>query len=206
MGRAFAVSSEEESIQILSKYKGLTEEQCIESKEFITNIYGDIFPDQACDPISDMYVIASNDLIGKYYWLSYFGTGTGRNYFQMQLTNYDQEQGVLEYNGGQLRLVWENGVWVPVLNIPEQGIRNVIISDVVYYENNEEKRQNFSDRQNTIDGMIWVDPGYSVAMFMDGQIRDSVFTRMFFFNGEGLKHFQLVLSNPEIRLYKVIWD
>lgn len=205
MGRTFAISSEEEAIEILSKYRELTDEQCTDSKDFIDNEYGDIFPDEACKPISDMYVIASNDLIGKYYWLSYFGTGTGRNYFQLQITNYDQEQGVIEYNGGQLRLVWEDGIWVPVFNIPEQGIRNVIINDVVYYENGLQNRQSFRDRQNTIDGMVWVDPGYSVAIFMDGPIRDSIFTKMFFFNGEGLEHFELVLNNPEIRLYKVIW-
>lgn len=201
MGRIFSISDEDESISILKKYKQLKPEQCAE----IRQKFGDAVPENVCDEIPDMYLIASNDLIGKYYWMSYFGTGTGRNYFQMQLTNYDPNQGVLEYNGGQVRLVFNEDGWIPVLNFPEQGIRNAIIKDVVYFENGEERRFNFTDQTNVIDGMLWVDPSYQVAIFMDASIRDSVFTRMFFFNGDGLENFELVYTNPEIRLFRAIW-
>ncbi len=201
MGRVFSISDENEAISILKKYKKLTPEQCAKVKQK----YGDIVPADACDEVPEMYVIASNDLIGKYYWMSYFGTGTGRNYFQMQMTNYDPNQGVIEYNNGQLKLIYNDGEWVPVLNIPQQGIRNIIISHIVYFENGQERRLNFTDKPNIIDGMVWVDPSYSVAIFMDAAIRDSIFTKMFFFNGEGLKHFELVYQNPETKLFKVIW-
>jgi len=201
MGRIFAISDENESLSILKKYRQLKPEQCAEVRQ----AYGSKVPDEVCDEIPEMFVIASNDLIGKYYWMSYFGTGTGRNYFQMQMTGYDPNQGVIEYNDGQLRLVFDNGQWIPVLNFPQQGVRNVPIRNIVYFENGQERRLNFTDMPNTIDGMVWVDPSYTAAMFMDASIRDSVFTRMFFFNGVGLQNFELVYQNPEIRVFKVIF-
>jgi dolichyl-diphosphooligosaccharide--protein glycosyltransferase len=203
MGRTFAISDEEESISILEKYRQLNPEQCAEIREK----FGDALPADVCDQIPEMYVIASNDLIGKYYWLSYFGTGTGRNYFQMQISNPTtyQTDGALQYNGGQLSLVFQGNELIPVLNSPEQGIRNAVISHIVYFENGQERRLDFSDQANVVDGMVWVDPNYGVAIFMDASIRDSMFTKMFFFNGDGLEHFELVYSNPEIRLFKVIW-
>lgn len=201
MGRIFSISDEDEAFSIVKKYKQLTPEQCQEARK----AFGDIVPADVCDEIVEMYVIASNDLIGKYYWMSYFGTGTGRNYFQMQMTNYDANQGVIEYNRGTVNLIYDNGQWVAALNLPEQGIRNVRVSHIVYFENGQEKHLNFTGRPNIIDGMVWVDPSFTVAIFMDGAIRDSIFTKMFFFDGEGLQHFDLVYQNPEIRLFKVIW-
>jgi len=37
-------------------------------------------------------------------------------------------------------------------------------------------------------------------------IKDSVFVRTFFYDGEGLEHFEQVFTNPEIRLYRVNLD
>ena len=161
-------------------------------------------PADACDAVPEMYVIASSDLIGKYYWLTYFGTGNGRNFIQMSRTSVDQSQGVVSFGGGAISLAYKDGSWIPVLNMPDQGIRNTVIRSLVYFENGQEKRMSFNET-NMVDGMLWVDPSYSTVIFMDAATRDSIFTRMFFFNGEGLQHFQLVYQNPEIRLYKVVW-
>ncbi len=200
MGRVFSISDEEEAIPILEKYKELTPEQCAEARE----TYGTLVPADACGPVPEMYIIASSDLISKYYWLSYFGTGTGRNYFQLSISDYDEAQGVISYGGGQVSLVYENGIWIPILNFPNQGIRNVIVKEILYFENGQPKHL-VSNETEVIDGMVWVDPGYGTVIFMDAAIRDSLFTQMFFFNGEGLEHFDLVYQNLEIRLFKVIW-
>jgi len=200
MGRVFSISDEAEAMSILNKYKQLTPAQCDEAKA----VYASIMPADACDAVPEMYVMASSDLIGKYYWLSYFGTGTGRNYAQMTRTSVDQTQGVLSYGGGTISLVYKNGTWVPVLNVAEQGIRNAVVRSIVYFENGQQKRLTFNET-NMVDGMLWVDPSYSTVIFMDPATRDSIFTRMFFFDGEGLEHFQLVYSNGEIRLFKVAW-
>jgi asparagine N-glycosylation enzyme membrane subunit Stt3 len=200
MGRVFSISDEAEAMSILNKYKQLTPAQCDEAKA----VYASIMPADACDAVPEMYVMASSDLIGKYYWLSYFGTGTGRNYAQMPRTSVDQTQGVLSYGGGTISLVYKDGTWVPVLNVAEQGIRNAVVQSLVYFENGQQKRLTFNET-NMVDGMLWVDPSYSTVIFMDPATRDSIFTRMFFFDGEGLQHFQLVYSNGEIRLFKVVW-
>jgi len=224
MGRMFTTDNESETVQILDKYIHLAPDECQKAKDK----FGDAVPADACDPIPEVYFIASSDLIGKYYWMSYFGdclkqmglkdadacysvspdwfreNAQGRNFLQLGFTNYDSNQGIISYSGGQLSLVFNNGQWVPVLNMPDQGIRNVVVREVVYFENGQQKHVTYNDTQ-AIEGMIWVDPSYSTALFMDASVRDSIFTRMFLFNGEGLEHFKLVYQNGETKLFKVVW-
>lgn len=200
MGRIFSISNEDEAISILKKYKALTPQQCDQAKQ----MYADIMPPNACDPVTEMYLIASSDLIGKYYWMSYFGTGTGRNFLQLRLTNYDQSQGVLVYENGVLTLVGRENKLIPVLNIPQQGIRNVVIKEIVYYEQGQERRYVLENVTNAIDGMVWVDPSFQIAFFMDPAIRDSIFVKLFFWNGQNLTKFKQVFANGEVKVYKVV--
>lgn len=197
MGRIFSTSSEDEAVSILKKYTALTPEQCQEVK----NRFGDIVPKDACDPVSEVYLIASSDLIAKYYWMSFFGTGTGRNFFQLPLSNFDQSQGIFSYADGTVSLAWKDGQFIPVYQ------NKYIIKEVVYFslENGELKYLTFPNATDTIDGLLWVDPSYRMAIFMDPVIKDSLFVRLFFWNGQGLKHFEPKYSNPEVRLYKVIF-
>ncbi len=200
MGRVFSISDEAEAISILEKYKELTPEQCTEVKE----LFGDRIPADACGPIPEMYVIASSDLIQKYYWLSYFGTGSGRNYAQVQMTDYDPDQGVITYSDGAILLAYQDEKWIPLLNLPSQGVRNAVVRKIIYFENGQIVEEDYGT-EGTVDGMVWVDPSYQMAFFMDPLTRDSLFTRMFFFNGVGLEHFEPVFQNPEIKLFKVVW-
>lgn len=192
MGRIFSTSSENESVSILKKYKSLTPEQCQE----VRKDFGNIVPSNACDPVSDIYLIASNDLIGKYHWLSYYGTGTARDFIQLPFKSYDQNQGILTYGNGEVTLMRKGDQWVPVV----QG--KYVVKEIIYEENGQ-KDLNFTNATNVIDGLVWVDPSYQIIIFMPPEIRDSMFTRMFFFNGEGLKGFNLVYSNPELKIFKV---
>jgi dolichyl-diphosphooligosaccharide--protein glycosyltransferase len=209
MGRAFSTSDENESASIMSKYMQLTPEQCQEVKK----TYGDIVPKDACDPTPEMYFIASDDLIGKYYWLSYFGTGQGRNFVNFGLYNYDQSQKVLTYclivgsdlrcDIGTLSLAQKNNQIVPVLSVPQQSITNAIVKNIVYYQNGIQIKAGYANVTSSIDGLVWVDSSFRSLTFMDPVIQNSVFTRLFFFNGEGLKHFELVYSNPEVKIFKI---
>jgi hypothetical protein len=201
MGRIMATSDEDESIEILEKYNGLDAEMCANSRAVTKATFGVSMPEDVCDPPSEIYVIASADLVQKYYWMSYYGLGQGNSYFQMGFSGYDPNQGIISYAGGQLSLVWQDDKWVPVMNIPEQGIRNVLVKEIVYFENNQQRHFVFNET-SAIDGMIWVDPSYGLVIYMDPAIRDSIFTRMFFFNGAGLNNFELVYSNPETKLFK----
>ena len=193
MGRTFSTSSEDEAVSILKKYKSLTPEQCQE----VRKAYDDKVPSNACDPVSDIYVIASSDLIGKYHWLSYFGSGgNAKDFIQLPLKGYDPNQGILTYANGEITLMRKGDQWVPVV----QG--KYVVKEIIYEENGQ-KHLNFTNATNAIDGMVWVDPSYQIVVFMPPEIRDSIFTKMFFFNGQDLKKFELVYSNPELKIFKV---
>jgi len=217
MGRAFATSNETEAINILKKYMGPNQEQCGKLKATFDNkIYDNPLKVDPCKPMKKMYLIASADLIGKYYWLSYFGTGTGRNYFQLPITGTSGNS--LLYSGGIISLTVNGTSFIPVLNIPEQGIRNRVISRISYMDvNGSIITKDYSTMSNSISGFLWALPNFGIAgstgqliapyyvVFMSPEIEDSLFTRMFFYNGQGLQNFKLVYQNPEVKIFEVIF-
>jgi dolichyl-diphosphooligosaccharide--protein glycosyltransferase len=215
MGRVFSIGNETEAVNILQKYTGLTQQQCQELKQK----FGDAVPSEACNKVSQMYVIASYDLIGKYYWLSYFGTGTGRNYLTYGFKNYDQTQGIVTYCivTDQLRcdistisLAQKNNKTVAIINIPQQGVTNAIARDITLFNQGSAVNQRLNET-NAIDGLVWINPDFSYLYFMDSSIRNSVFTNMFFFDGEGIGEFGInkltsftkVFENSEVKIFKV---
>jgi dolichyl-diphosphooligosaccharide--protein glycosyltransferase len=209
MGKIFATSSEDESVSILKKYQQLTPEQCQQVKQE----FGDIVPKDACDKIPEIYLIASADLMGKYYWLSFFGTGTGGSYYQLSYTGPDQS-GLPTY-GGILTLLQQNNTLMAVINSPQQGIRNALVKEIVYFDDTGTKHLDFSNYTNTLEGMAWATPSFgilgkwgnvivpSTVIYMPPEIKDSIFTKLFFFDGQGLSKFKLVFNNPEVKIYKV---
>jgi dolichyl-diphosphooligosaccharide--protein glycosyltransferase len=197
MGRVFSISNETEAIGILQKYMGLAPQQCQELKQK----FDDAVPEEACSKVSQMYIIASSDLIGKYYWLSYFGTGTGRNFIQLPLSGRDAS-GNLIY-GNMLTIAMKDNQLVPIMNIPQRNIINAVVKEIIFYQNGKERRFTYANITNAIDGLVWVDPSFQMVIFMDAQIRDSIFTRMFFFDGLNLTYFTKVFENSEVKIYKV---
>jgi dolichyl-diphosphooligosaccharide--protein glycosyltransferase len=202
MGRIFSTSNEEEAYSILKKYTYLTKEQCDEvKKKYGKMIYDNILKEDPCNVnITKIYFIASNDLIGKYYWLTYFGTGTGRQYVVLPLTGRDN-QGNLVYGNGILTLAFKDNKIVPILNIPSQGIFNMVVRKLVFVYQGNLYNFDYSNVTNKIDGLVFSDG--STAIYMDPQTANSMFTKLYFFNGEGLKYFKLVYSNPEVKIFEV---
>jgi len=191
-GRMFSTSDENESLSIIKKYLSLTPKQC----KTVRDTFGSIVPQDACKPVTEVYVIASSDLIGKYHWMSYFGTGNAKDFYQLSLTGYDQQQGILNYADGVVSLVSKGNQLVPVYN------NKYIIKEMVYYPTGKETYQSFANATDTIDGLLWVDPSFRVSIFMQPEVRDSVFTKMFFWDGKGLNNFELVFNNPEVKIFK----
>ena len=77
---------------------------------------------------------------------------------------------------------------------------------MIFYNQGKEQRLNLSNSTlnlEKIDGMIWVDPSFQNLIYFSPSVKSSIFTRLFFFNGEGLDHFELVFSNSEVKLFKV---
>ncbi|MEM5867833.1 MAG: hypothetical protein QXG39_07930, partial [Candidatus Aenigmatarchaeota archaeon] len=217
MGKAFSTSNETEAVEILKKYTSLSSEQCRKVKEVFGDvIYDNIFREDPCRPANKMYVIASSDLIGKYYWLSFFGSydekkreGEGRNFYQLPLTNYNQQRGILEYGNGIISITQKDGRLVAILNFPLKNIRNAIIKDMIYFQQGKQINQRIENA--TVNGLVFIDPSFQFVIFMEEEIEKSIFTNMFFFNGKGIKefnitkleHFELRYSNPEVKIFEV---
>jgi len=244
MGRIMSTSNETEAITILKKYKQLTPEQCEEAKKAWPQM-----PDDACDPVSEIYFIASNDLIGKFTWMNYFGgyrapikssadflanpgaccastpktepgqvscgefAEKGRGVWVwcpwiFSLTDVTQDREgnpiyVYNYAGSKdlkISLIQKGDKLLPI------WINRYLITSITFFYQGQKIDQNFKDYNTTlqkIDGLVWVDPNFRNLIYFAPAIKDSIFVRTFFYDGEGLEHFKLVYSNPEIKLYRV---
>lgn len=214
MGRVFSISDEGEALRILERYRSITPEQCAELQERFPSQ----FTPESCEPISEMYVLATSDLLGKYFWLSFFGTGQGATFLQCHANQGEtQRLGAPTYVCGgvptEISLVQqESGSFVAIMNSPTQGVRNAAIKDLILFQNGQQIGVSASSNQTgVIDGMAWVDPSFGLVVFMNADVRDSIFTNMFFFGGQGnsqagiqpLERFELVYSNAEMKIYRV---
>jgi dolichyl-diphosphooligosaccharide--protein glycosyltransferase len=159
---------------------------------------------------SELYELASHDLIGKSHWWTYFsnwnpekGKGQAYDYFMVQLQNQKDllfENGTaLIYGPFILKIVNKNGSQELTPLLLQQGkyykIRNLVLT-----VNNTPTKLTYPDA--SVPGTLWIDPSLRVAIFMPEQIENSLFTRMFFYNGAGLKYFEPVHLNPEVKLFR----
>jgi len=243
MGRIMSTSNEQEAIDILKKYRQLTPEQCQQLKQK----FGDIVPEDACKPISEMYFISSSDLIGKFTWMNYFGgyrapiknpndflenpgvccaatpktepgymscgefAKKGKGVFVwcpwvFTLSDIQQDKdgnNIYLYNYGnfQIAIIQKGNKLIPVYN------NNFIINHVTFFLNGQEQEEDLTEYEvssmKKLDGLIWMDPSFKSLIYFAPEIKDSIFVKTFFYNGEGLDHFKLVYQNPEIKLYRI---
>ncbi len=214
MGFVFSTDNETAAIQRLKKYMELNETIC---KKY--NLKYNC-PTKA----SEMYFIASADLIGKFYWLSYFGSwdpklqaGKPRVYQILYLTNMQQAKNATYYfypatvNSGIILIVNETSkrffaqrVIFDVESKRIIGVQN--ISEVVVYARGLPLKlinENAEDK-----GLLLVFPGYQMAIYMDEKLKNCIFTKLYFYDGAGLKHFKLikVFGNGEVKIFKVEFD
>ena len=55
----------------------------------------------------------------------------------------------------------------------------------------------------TIRMSAWVPEDFSYLVIIPPNLRETVFTKMFFLNGDGLSNFTKVFSNSKVRIYEV---
>jgi hypothetical protein len=243
MGTIMATPNETLALDILKKYVQLTPEQCQEIKQK----FDGIVPKEACEPTSNIYFISSNDLIGKFTWMDYFGgfrasiksnedfqanpgvccastpktepgeiscgefASQGKGVwvwcpwiFSFSGAKQDQDGNPIyeyDYSGLKIEIIQKNNNLFPFYN-------DRLINHITFFPQGSTKSQtvdltNLNASVERIDGLIWIDPSFQNLIYFAPSIKDSIFTKTFFFDGEGLKHFQLVYVNPEIKLYKV---
>ena len=217
MGKIFSTDNEEEAYNTLKKYTELPPEVCSD----VNQQFSGLIPSNACQPIKTIYFIASNDLIGKFTWLNYFGgystqpnspgacfverTDTWVHCFwQLGRTNVDTDEAgnpVVIYYGTN-----ENPTLFALASQNNQVVavfaNQVVVKNLIYFQNGQAIGSQYNET-NSLDGLVWVDPQFGSLIYMDGAVSRSMFTRMFFFNGQGLEKFELVYENPELKIFKV---
>ncbi len=191
LGKIFYTDNETEAKNLLLKYRGNA---------------------------SEMYWIASDDLIGKFRWLQYFGTGcdgTGiltmngqqkcplYSQIPMQSYGYDQNYSIKSYHyGGGLSVFEQNGQWIVIM---ESNGENYLFQKEIVYESGTPQVLDFTGMNNTLPGTIWLHPDKSYLVFIPPVLENSLFTRMFFYEeNETLENFELVFKNNQVKIYRLV--
>jgi hypothetical protein len=208
VAKMFSTNDESTAVSLLKKYASLSDDQCNQVK----SSFGNRLPGNACGSTSEIYVIASGDLIPKYYWISYFGsydyalnTGKHREYLQLFPAGKDPN-GDLLYQGAEARarVYKRDQVLAATIDIPQSGIKNAFVGELRFYdEQGTETRRVLPSVDNSAGGLLIVSEVRGRAMFMDSEMKESILTKLLLFHGEDLKHFQLVFENPTVAIYKV---
>lgn len=161
-----------------------------------------------------MYYIASEDLLWKSQWWSYFSTWDpktkkGTKYFYIPILNKGKKtlNNITYYiypiSRIEAIIVEEKGEDLNVF-LQTQNEKK-IIRKFIYFEDNLIKEKNYEKYE--IDGALFLFSDKSIAIFMNKELEDSLFTRMFLFNGIGLKRFEFVKNfGGEVKIFKVIFD
>ena len=184
LGKVLVTSSEDEVIEILKRYRGTSPE---------------------------LYWIASEDLIAKFPWAIKFGTGKDApSYVIMTPTAYTGEKVVFS-SGRDSVSVYLLGVPVPVLD----GYGD-LFREVWFYDDSGNFRNfTFNDTEavekalgkklsgRIINATVYIREDWRYAVVIFPNLRDSLFTKMFFLDGKGLKKFKPVLLTDTVKVYEL---
>ena len=184
LGKVLVTGSEDEAVEILKRYRGTSPE---------------------------IYWIASEDLIAKFPWAIRFGTGKDApSYVIMRPTAYTREKVVFS-SGRDSVSVYLRGVPVPVLD----GYGD-LFREVWFYDDSGNFRNfTFDDAETVekalgkklsgriINATLWIRKDWRYAVVIFPNLRDSLFTKMFFLDGRGLKKFKPVLLTDTVKVYEL---
>lgn len=208
LGKIMSTSNENESLELIRKYQGNS---------------------------PNVYWIASDDLIGKFRWLQYFGTGcdgvTDQEcplYIQLAESSrsVDNNGNILFRNyamgEGTNLMIYNAQLPIPML---VQGINIALFDEFIVYNGTQavtirpseeelnafiealkplESQLNARFVNQTIGMTVWIPSHYSYIVLIPPTLRESVFTKMFMLEGEGLEHFEQVYRNEQVKIYEVV--
>lgn len=173
---------------------------------------------------NEMYYLATADLIGKSYWWTYFSSwnpidkGCATPMSQLGLKQVKpSSNGVVTYTfeggipsgcnqqvGGQVIITQQNNSLQAYLF---DGSKLQQIEQFIYFT--EQGGILRTSENAPVKGLVLLDPSMQAIIFIPPEIKDSMFTRMFFFNGQGsdgqpLGNFTFVNQwGGEVKLYKI---
>lgn len=173
---------------------------------------------EGCD---EMYFIASSDLVSKSFWWTYFSTwnpvdlgcATPMTTFQLTQSRPSLTGGVTStYVGGIPNgCNTQAGATIVITSENEttrafllQNNQLVPIKNLFYFTQNNALLRT---EPEGLDGLVWLPPHGQFLIYVPEQIKDSMFTHMFLFNGQGLENFELVNDwGGEVKLFRVKFD
>ena len=203
LGKIMATNDESVSLDLINKYRGTSPK---------------------------VYWIASDDLISKYQWLQYFGLGCdSRSDSNCQLYSpVGLESVKYDQSGNQIVKVYGPIIVLDIQKEPivlyTSGRNAAILGEVLYYDGNTVKSYNamggnstdlvtgisplvtqlgYRLSNQTVPITIWVAKDYRMIVVIPPNLRNTVFTRMFFLEGQGLEHFKQVFRNENVKIYEV---
>ncbi len=121
---------------------------------------------------------------------------TSQNY------GYDQNYTIkVYYYANDIVLFNQNNEWIAVM---QKNDKNYFFEREIYYVNDTPRFLDFSQMNNTIPGGIWVSPDKTYLVYIPPNLRNALFTRMFFYEeNETLENFELVFKNNQVKIYKL---
>ncbi|MFH0832269.1 MAG: hypothetical protein V1900_00910 [Candidatus Aenigmatarchaeota archaeon] len=166
-----------------------------------------------CD---ELYYIASSDLISKSVWWSYFTTWEpaekGKKYYYLML-GLSQAKPIVAQNAiaytypmaeQQSFVLYEiNGTIKPYL---QQGSQFLSVEKIFYVtKDGMGAVKTYPDSE--IKGLLWLTPDRQLLIYIPPELENSLFTKMYFFNGQGLENFEFVNNwGGEVKLFRVKFE
>jgi asparagine N-glycosylation enzyme membrane subunit Stt3 len=205
LGKIMATSSEQESLELIRKYKGTS---------------------------SKVYWIASNDLISKYQWLQYFGTGCDATKDpSCQLYQLIPQQQALQNENSEIIVrIYSNIIIVNngYVNIPiyTQNNEGFIFNNILLYDQSGKitsaqvpesqvaelnkgiapimTQLGITMSDKITPTTIWISKDMTYVVMIPDTLKNTIFTKMFFLEGQGLQNFKQVFRNEQVKIYEVI--
>ncbi len=161
-----------------------------------------------------MVYIASADLIFKSQWWTYFATwdpvNKGKKYYYLVLSLTERKpligENVIAYvyriSDMEAFLIYKkNRTYVAKL---QAGNQFLDVEKLWYFENGLRK---IYKKNAPVKGLLLATANFQQIIFIPPQLENSLFTKLMFFDGYGLEHFDLLKNfGNEVKIYKVCFD
>ena len=155
--------------------------------------------------------ITSSDMLGKAAWWSYFGSwnfqnNTGQHYI------YSAAQGSAQNVNGSTVITAENGVMAQITgnNITaglkySQNNQTQLIAPhkLTVVVNNQVVKNDIVSSDSPISIFMVIENNSILAIVMNKELEDSMFTRLFIFRGAGLTKFKIAYEKPGVTVWNV---
>lgn len=156
-------------------------------------------------------LVTSSDMLGKAAWWSYFGSwnfqnGTGQHYVYSAAPASSQSingSTVISAQNGVVAKINDNNITAG-LNYA-QGSQTQLISPhrLTVVVNNRVVQNNIVSSDSPISIFLIIQNNSGLAIVMNKELENSMFTRLFIFGGAGLTKFKMVEQQPGVMVWNV---